>query len=143
MSRLFALALLTALALSLIPGLITRGEGIDQYMPRIIDLARRLQALSEKGINVSSLTSELNEAVSMLQDGEVDAALNLLDRVESKVRGLEATADSYYMYSTIARYAWVATVLSTPVLFYLLFPRIYVYIWFKIRKRWIMRGSPR
>jgi len=143
MSRLLAVALLAALALSLIPSLATGDESIDQYMPRIIDLARRLQALSEKGINVSSLTSELNEAVSMLQDGEVDTALNLLDRVESEVRGLEATADSYYMYSTIARYARVVAVLSTPVLFYLLFPRIYIYIWFKTRKRWIMRESPR
>jgi len=143
MSRLLAVVLLVALALSLIPSLATGGESIDQYMPRIIDLARRLQALSEKGINVSSLTSELNEAVSMLQDGEVDAALNLLDRVENEVCGLEATVDSYYMYSTIARYARVAAVLSTPVLFYLLFPRIYVYIWFKARRRWIMRGSPR
>jgi hypothetical protein len=115
----------------------------EEYMDKALDLLKRLQVLSRKGMNVTGLVNELNKTMGLIQDGKIDSARIKLKEIEAKVSILEEKADTYYVWNTIYKYTEIASILSIPPLFYLLFPRIYLYLWFKLRKRWIVRGSSR
>ncbi|AFL66811.1 hypothetical protein [Desulfurococcus amylolyticus] len=106
-----------------------------------LSLLARIQRLAGKNINVTDLTVQLNESLRLLQEGRITEAKSLLDRLEDEVAVLEASADTYYMWGIIMKYMRVALVLSIPLLFYLFFPRLYIYLWFRLKRRWVIRES--
>jgi hypothetical protein len=106
-----------------------------------LSLLARIQKLAGKNINVTDLTVQLNESLMLLQEGRITEAKSLLDRLENEVAVLEASADTYYMWGIIMKYLRVALALSIPLLFYLFFPRLYIYLWFRLRRRWVIRES--
>jgi len=119
---------------------ICKAENLDvQIIDRALEDLKKLQILSEKGINVSKLVEELNEVVMIVQRGDLESARIKLVTIEDEILKLEAEADRYYIVSTIMRYAKVVGILVIPIIFYLLFPRIYLYIWFRSRRRWVLK----
>jgi len=136
------LAVLMWLTLTTAP--LCRAENsAQQIIDEALGVLERLQALSEKGLNVSKLAEELNEALDLAQAGDLESAKSKLASVEDEVSRLEAEADRYYAVSTAVKYAKVVGLLLIPVAFFFLFPRVYLYIWFKSRRRWVVGGSAR
>jgi len=108
-----------------------------------LELLGRLQGLSEKGINVTSMVSELNETLALIQDGKTGEAEAKLAEIQSSVSSLEAVAQDRYLAMTAEKYGEVIAFLSIPVLFYIFFPRIYLRIWFRMRRRWAVSEPSR
>jgi len=114
-----------------------------ELLSEALALLERLQALSKKSVNVSDLASQLNEALALSREGRREEASRLLREVERRVQSLEATADRHYREAMAAKYARVGAALSAPVLFYALFPRLYVALWFRSRRRWVVHEPAR
>jgi len=108
-----------------------------------LELLGRLQGLSEKGINVTSIALELNETIALIQDGKIGEAEAKLTEIQSNVSNLEAVAQDRYLTMMAEKYGEVAAFLSIPVLFYIFFPRIYLRIWFRMRRRWAVSEPSR
>jgi len=119
------------------------GDDAQQIVDDALRVLEKLQVLSEKGVNVSKLVEELNEALDLAQAGDLESAKSKLASVEDEVSRLEAEADRYYAVSTAVKYAKVVGLLLIPVAFFFLFPRVYLYIWFRSRRRWVVGGSAR
>lgn len=145
MSRwcLISFTMLSMLLLVIIqPFIIVSGEADSSTLiNEALSLLTRIQKLAGKNINVTDLTVQLNESLRLLQEGRITEAESLLERLEDEVAVLEASADTYYMWGIIMKYVRVALVLSIPLLFYLFFPRLYIYLWFRLRRRWVIRES--
>jgi len=148
-ARSVAASLLLAILLSIaVPATVLHAAGfdredVDQVISEALDLLKRVQKLSSKGLNVTALVSELDDVVELAQSGEVRLAEAKLSSLRERVVELESIADRIYLASTILKYVKIAGVLSIPIIFYLLFPRLYLYLWFRARRRWIVRESTR
>lgn len=104
-------------------------------------LYRRTADLGRQGINVSSIVNELIIVLELINKGDkrsLERADELLNTIENKVINLERNADNILLVRNLKKYGIAAVMLSIPLLFYLLFPRLYLIIWFRIRRRWIV-----
>ena len=115
----------------------SRGEIID----RSLNLLKHLQYLESRHENVTQLVIQVNTAVQLAQQGNTSTAEKILDNVEANVSKLEAGAETHYKIYLAIKTAEVATVLSIPVLFYYGFPRLYLYIWLRVRRRWQVKDG--
>ena len=115
----------------------------DPLLQEAMDLLSRIQELDRMEVNVSSLVHELNASIALLQEGRRAEAQKLLDDLNERVNQYESTAAGHYLRVRLYRFLTVGILLSIPVLFYLLFPRIYLYLWFRWRRRWIISESSR
>lgn len=117
--------------------------GVDEQSLtfKALNLLHRLQVLSDRGFNVSVYIGMLNDALNLIQDGRLGDAEILLDEIEVEVVELEGIADQHYTWMKVLKYTRIALILLIPLLFYLLFPRIYIYLWFRFRRGWIVHGS--
>ncbi|RLG60686.1 hypothetical protein DRN84_04330 [Candidatus Geothermarchaeota archaeon] len=92
--------------------------------------------LGKEGINVTSIVHELNTVVKYIDDGDPSKALDLLTKISSEVSDLEDRSGDIILWNNIYRYGSVAILLSIPVLAYLIIPRVYIEIWYRLRRRW-------
>ncbi len=117
----------------------------DPLDDRVSSLLRDLEYLSSRGVDVSNITRSLDEAVKLYEANRTSEAIALLDNISSEVNALKAQAEDVYFRSTVARYATVALILSTPLAAYIAIPRIYIYLWFRLRRGWLVerRGGGR
>jgi len=100
----------------------------------------RLLELYKRGIDVSPLINELNNISLNLYMGSINhsIALEELNRISLQVKMLES-APNYLVILTTVKYVVISIVLSIPIAIYYLLPRIYVLLWYKYRRRWIVR----
>ncbi len=116
----------------------------EEILERSLNILKRLQYLESRHENVTQLVNQVNTAVQLAQKGNISTAEKILDNVEANVSRLETGAETHYKIYIAVKTAEVATVLSIPVLFYYGFPRLYLYIWFRVRRRWQVKdGSTR
>lgn len=113
------------------------GELVD----RSLRLLKRLQYLESRHENVTRLVDEVNMAVQLAQQGNASMAERILDSVEADVSKLEASVAAHYNVYITVKASEVAVILSIPVLFYYGFPRLYLYIWFRLRRRWYVKDG--
>ena len=113
----------------------------DKLIERSMKILGQLQYLESKDMNVTPLVHTLNKAIQLAEKGEYNKASKLLDTVEANTSKLIPLAEHHY-HLVIARKAIaVAGILSIPILFYYGFPRLYLYIWFRLRRRWIVKNG--
>mgnify|MGYP000406751310 CR=1 FL=1 len=110
----------------------------DEIRGRVAELYVRVYQLGRDGINVSHVISELNMIVGYIDEGRYDDALRLLDKVSNEVSSLEEVSNEIIFWSNFYKYSTVAILVSIPIMSYLLIPRIYTEIWFRLRRRWIV-----
>ncbi len=144
MSKLAALAIIIAILSPVVsqPVHASLDPG-DPLLQEAMDLLSRIKELSKMEVNVTGLVHELNKSIALLQEGRREEARQILDELNDSVSRYEDAARSHYLRVRLYKYSIVWGLLSIPVLFYLLFPRIYLYLWFRWRRRWIVGGSPR
>lgn len=110
-------------------------EGIEGP---IIKVLSDLEYLYSKGVKVESLVRQLDEAVKAVERGDYERAEAILSKLESRVEELKANAERTALYNALSKYLAVSAVLSIPILFYLTVPRVYLYVWYKTRRHWLV-----
>ncbi len=111
-------------------------DGIDDVVGGLIS---ELNYLRGRGLDISNLTARLSEAVKAYYSGDVNLTLKLVGDVRSEVSMLKDVAEVTYLRLTIAKYVTIASLLSTPIITYFLLPTVYAYIWYYLRRRWVVR----
>ena len=113
----------------------------DSLWNRYLELYKRTADLGSRGINVSSIVDELGIVLDLINNGDnysLKRASELLDNIENKLLPLERNADNILLMENLRKYSIVGAIMSIPLLFYLLFPRLYLAIWFRVRRRWVV-----
>ena len=98
--------------------------------------------LGRLGIDVSGLVSKLSVALDLISDGSPDSlskAESLINDVRSEVYRLKSEANYYIMYRSLYKYSIIAVLALIPLATYYLLPRIYLIIWFRLRRRWVVK----
>ncbi len=129
---LILLTLLTSIVLQ--SAIVSCGDPYEKFL----DLYGRIVDLALKGINVSQYVTVLKNVLQLLEANRSEEAMELMIGIEANLSELESKADNIVFSQTVIKYATAAAILSLPALVYLLLPRLYVYVWFKSRKRWVL-----
>jgi hypothetical protein len=135
----FAVAVLTLVLLSVSHffAVDSKLSDVDIHIAGILDKAKNLYM---KGVNVTDVVRKLDEVVELYERGDIDRARDILNDTEVEVLELEKIADNVYRSIVISKAITVAFLVSIPVAVYYFLPRVYLYIWFKLRRRWLVRG---
>jgi len=135
----FAVAMLTLVLLS-----VSHFFAVDSKLSdvdiRIADILDKAKNLYMKGVNVTDVVRKLDEVVELYERGDIDRARDILNDTEVEVLELEKIADNVYRSIVISKAITIAFLVSIPVAVYYFLPRVYLYIWFKLRRRWLVRG---
>jgi hypothetical protein len=135
----FAVAVLTLILLSVSHffAVDSKLSDVDIRIAGILDKAKNLYM---KGVNVTDVVKKLDEVVELYERGDIDRAREILNDTEVEVLELEKIADNVYRSIVISKAITIAFLVSIPVAVYYFLPRVYLYIWFKLRRRWLVRG---
>ena len=116
-------------------------EGVDDL---VAPLVGDLEELRRSRVDVSSLTTSLDEAVRLWESGDVEGASRIVESVRFEVERLKGEAPRVYALHITRVTLTVLALLALPPLFYTLFPRLYLRLWFNSRRSWVVvRGAPR
>jgi hypothetical protein len=135
----FAVAVLTLVLLSVSHffAVDSKLSDVDIRIAGILDKAKNLYM---KGVNVTDVVKKLDEVVELYERGDIDRARDILNDTEVEVLELEKIADNVYRSIVISKAITIAFLVSIPVAVYYFLPRVYLYIWFKLRRKWLVRG---
>jgi len=106
---------------------------------KLVNIYVRVYRLGRMGINVSHAVDLLNGVVEHLRVGDVDGANSLLDEAEALVSRLEASSGDTIFWMNFYKYGSAALLISLPILAYLIIPRLYLMLWYRLRRRWFVR----
>ncbi len=115
---------------------IALGKDLDAV---IAEYAERVQQLEAKHVDTHSVVEKINEAVMAYEQGDYARASSILGEADSLLMELEKSSQQAYIFYTISKALSVAVLALTPLLVYIILPRAYVYLWFKTRRKWIVR----
>ncbi len=94
--------------------------------------------LSKAGMNVSSYLPVLEEAYKYLDKGDYGSAEKILDNILLELTRLYEEKGSYVFWRNFWKITLAVLIGSFPLLFYFLFPRIYLWIWYRVREKWVV-----
>ncbi|MCY0867820.1 MAG: hypothetical protein OWQ48_01110 [Desulfurococcus sp.] len=106
---------------------------------RLADLLARAGSLEDKGVNVSGVIALLDRAAKYIDAGRYEDAERLLSEAEGVLAGLEEESNTVYLGNLIVKGVEAAIIASIPLAVYFLLPRFYIYTWFKLKRRWLVR----
>ncbi|ADI31976.1 DUF1616 domain-containing protein [Staphylothermus hellenicus] len=115
---------------------IVYSENLDSEVANVL---KDIDYLYNHGVNVEDLVHKLDQAVKLINNGDYDRAKTILSGIKNEIASLKSKAETIYLYKTIYKYGLVAILLSLPILAYFLIPRIYLYLWYRLRRGWIVK----
>lgn len=128
--------LLTLLIISLlIPQYVV---GKDVYT-EVTYFVKDLEDLHSMGVDVGLVIDLLNKAMEEYRRGKVAEAQRYLDEARRIIDELKLVAESVYLKALVVKIATVGSLAVLPVAVYLILPRMYLYLWFKLHRKWIVR----
>ncbi|WFO74577.1 hypothetical protein J4526_05695 [Desulfurococcaceae archaeon MEX13E-LK6-19] len=127
---------LTALTIGTI---ITYGEETTTIDNKIVEAYKIVYKLGRMGIDVKNLIDKLNEAQKLIDEQHYDEAEKLIDEVLEDARRLEEQAPSIVFWRDFTKAMTVVCLASIPVLTYLFLPRIYLDMWYKLKRKWVVK----
>ena len=89
-------------------------------------------------LDYEDLVQKLDHVVKLIEGRDYDEARVLLSEIRAEVDLLKARAEEIYLYKSIYKYGLLGLVLSTPILVYILLPRVYLHLWFRFRRKWLV-----
>jgi len=119
---------------------VAKAEAPDPYS-KLYELYTRTVRLASQGIDVGGVVEHLSRALKLLELGRYTEALEELGRAEGLLSELELGAGGTALRMRLARYGAAAALASVPLATYLLLPRVYVYAWYRARRRWVVVGE--
>lgn len=139
--RVFVAVLILALALqALHANAETSQEDFDRLVGEILG---RVESLRERRVNVEELAARLGEAVKLWESGDRGGAVKILEEVKLEVEGLEEEAWIMEARFYLSLAVKVLALLSIPPLTYYGLPRVYLRVWYNLRRGWLVRSAPR
>lgn len=105
---------------------------------KFLSIYGRVVDLALKGIDVHQYVVALNEALQLLESNKSEEAVELMNRIDSDLRELESRAGNIVFTKTLSKYTTATAILSLPAIVYFLLPRLYIYVWFRSRRRWVL-----
>ncbi len=99
---------------------------------------RIVSELSRTNMNVSKYIPLLQESYVYLKRGDIEKAERVLDSIMPDLDRLYNEKDSFVFWSNFRKAVVVVVIASIPILFYVFFPRLYLWIWFKAREKWVV-----
>lgn len=118
----------------------------QEYMSIVESYAERLKRLSTVGMNTSEAEHYINNALSLLGKSELTDEERDWIRANLTMAGvildqLEREYSEFTFWRNFDIAAKVICLVSIPVLTYLFLPRIWALVWFKARRKWIIKKS--
>jgi len=117
---------------------------VQDYLSLIEDYVARLKKLSSEGMNTSEAEKFIKNALLLLgeedlTEEEIAWIQSNLTAADQEIRRLEGEFQSYMIWKTAGVVARVTLLLSIPVITYVFLPRLWAYVWFKTRRKWIVK----
>ena len=130
--------IMLVLILSTMGTIITYGEetSIDE---KIKEAYKIVYKLGKMGINVRDFVDKLNEAQKLIEEHHYDEAEKLVDEVLEDAKRLEEQAPSIVFWRDFTKAMTVVGLASIPVATYLFLPRIYLDMWYKLKRKWVVK----
>ena len=101
-------------------------------------LVEKAGELYSKGLNITVVLEKLNRAIALYEEGDVEDANMLLSEVNSLIGDMRVLADRVYLVNMVIKIVTVLVLAVIPLAVYFLLPRIYLYVWYKTRRKWIL-----
>jgi len=98
-----------------------------------------IELLSSEGMNVSRQVNLLNSALALYRQGKVKEADNLVNTALSELTSLQKELPNYKFWRNFWLFLRISAIAIVPPAFYYIFPRIYAYLWYRARRKWIVR----
>ncbi|MEM1642754.1 MAG: hypothetical protein QXI85_08215 [Desulfurococcaceae archaeon] len=114
-------------------------EAENSVLNEIENLMSELEYLHSRGLRVDDVVDLLNKAIGEYSRGNTQSAIAYLEEAKQRVVYLKPVAEKVYLEILITRGLTVAILASIPILIYFVLPRVYLYVWFKLHRRWIIR----
>ena len=134
--RLWLTSMLVLCILLLVPMPADHAEDLDLEVAILVDRASKLHSM---GVNTTSVVEKLSSAVEAYEHGDSEKAWALLNEARKIVEELEKGAGGTYSRLLLLKATTVALLASIPIAVYLLLPRAYLYLWFRVRRKWVVR----
>jgi len=115
---------------------------VEDVEKEFLSIYKELVELSTLGIDVSDLIKELSVILELMDDGSnesITKAESLLKDIRTRLEILKSKASYEILYVNLIKYSSITLLALIPVATYLLLPRVYLKVWFKVRKRWVIR----
>ncbi len=142
MPRRVALGVLVLVVLAyLVVQVYSSGSEWASFDERVSRLVEDLGVLRERGVDVSGLVAELNRAISLAERGDWSGAYEELSRLESRVSQLMEETEGAETMLAIKKYAEAALLLLVPVVVYIALPRVYLLLWYRARRDWVVEAG--
>ncbi len=121
---------------------IVAAEDLDELVGPLI---RDLEELQRRHVDVRVLVEELDKAITLWDSGDRGEALRIIEDVRVEISKLKAESSRVYAIHVSKLALEILVLLATPIAFYTLFPRVYLWLWFHSRRNWIVvrKGAPR
>lgn len=103
-------------------------------------MVKDLTYLSELGIDTFGLSKELDRALDLIQKGRYSEANTVLLKVKKELESLKSRASHIHLINEVRKYTIVVLIGLAPVLTYFLLPRLYLYLWYRYRRKWLVEG---
>jgi len=143
MIRTFLYLLMLTLSLTIIHQMIIlaySGDSMSEIDSLVSTIMKDLEYLESREVNVSSLIHRVNEDIKGLEKDPGNATyIKDLESIREEIKALKSDAENIYIINNIIRYSTAVGIGLVPVAVYILLPRIYLYIWYRTRRRWIVQ----
>lgn len=143
-SILFCLILLGSVSPCLPREGVTSDE--QEYLSIIESYARRLKKLSIVGMNTSEAEQYISNALSLLNRSELtieekEWIMSNLTLAGIFINRLEENYASFTFWRNLEVTVTILSLVSIPILTYVFLPRVWALVWFKTRRKWIVKKS--
>jgi len=125
---------LIALLTTSIPIILAQGDMLRE----VESIMKDLEYLHSRGVDVGPVVDLLNKAVSEYSNGSFEKAYEYIEEARRRVESLKMEAESTYIKIMVVKAVTVASLASIPLLTYFMLPRLYLYLWFKLHRKWIV-----
>ena len=143
MMRTFLYLLMLTLSLTIIHQMIIlaySGDNLSEIDSLVSSIMKDLEYLESREVNVSSLIHRVDEDIKGLEKDPGNATyIKDLESIREEIKALKSDAENIYIINNIIRYSTAVGIGLVPVAVYILLPRIYLYIWYRTRRRWIVQ----
>lgn len=141
--EIFISLIISLIALSLFTGLrvfaeVSAPRDQEIIVKEIEGLMRDLEYLYSRGVNISDIIDLLNRAIQYT-DRNISEAQRLISIAKEEISERRSYAENTYLMNLVIKYLEITAIASIPLLVYLFLPRIYLYLWYRSHRKWIIK----
>lgn len=107
------------------------GEFLDLY----IEIAK----LATQGVDVSNLIEKLKKVHENLINHRDEDAILIIEDIRNEINTLKQSMPTIIFFQNLVKGLMITFLASIPILIYILLPRIYIYLWYRARRKWVVK----